>query len=268
MFTTRKVLSYTSCVGIKRPSRYYQSYNDAMIQQYIQQNYPGLPITQNLLDYAMNNSGGGQGDQLDAAIKNSPQYNTMQQTNAQNAYQGAINTAVGGLQTQKTNLASQYGSLLSTVTEEYQPLINQTTASAGAEEARRGLSPDSLLNQQQVQGALQPVYGAEAANAQEIGAGSISDTNTLTQAIANMQAGGAGTASQLPLQYGQLALSQAALPSQIALNQAQGAQASALAKQAQFLPSAPGVSFFNTGNQQVINPALQILKQLGFNLTG
>lgn len=186
---------------------------------------------------------------------------------AQQGYQQALGSAVGGLQTQKSNLANQYGSLLQTVTGEYQPLINQTTASAGAEEARRGLSPDSLLAQQQVQGALQPVYGAEAANAQQIGAGSISDVNTLTQAIANLQAGGAGTASQLPLQYGQLALQQQALPSQLALNQAQAEQASALAKQAQYLPSAAGVSFFNTGNQQVINPALQVLKQLGYNLT-
>lgn len=173
-----------------------------------------------------------------------------QQELAQQQYQSALGSAVGGLQTQKSNLAGQYSDLLKTVTGEYQPLINQTTASAGAEEARRGLSPDSLLNQQQVQGALQPVYGAEAANAQQIGAGSISDTNTLTQAISNMQAGGAGTASQLPLQYGQLALQQQALPSQLALNQAQAQQASSLANASQYLSTGvPGV-LFNSGNGQ------------------
>lgn len=145
-----------------------------------------------------------------------------QQLAAQQAYQAATGSAISGLQTGKANLAQQYSDLLKTVTGEYQPLINQTTANAGAEEARRGLSPDSFLNQQQVQGALQPIYGAEEANAQQIGQGSISDTNTYNQAIANAQLGVAGTSANLPLQYGSLSLSQQLLPSQIALNTAQG----------------------------------------------
>lgn len=243
------------------------SYNTAMIQGYIQQKYPELPISDSFVQNVMNNSSGGDPNQLDQAITSSPQYQQMQATNASNAYQGAINTAVGGLQTQKSNLANQYSDLLKTVTGEYTPLINQATATAGQQEAQRGISPDSALYQQQVQGALQPVYGQEAGAAQTIGAGSIADVNSLTQAIANIQAGGAGTASQLPLQYGSLSLSQQALPSQIAANQAQANQANALAQASKYLPASAGVSFFNTSNQTVSNPALQILKQLGYNLT-
>ncbi len=146
------------------------------------------------------------------------QYQQMQQDNAQSAYAEQTKTAIGGLQTGKAGLSQQYADLLKTVTGEYQPLINQTTATAGEALAKRGLSPDSQLYQTQTQGALQPIYGAEAANAQQIGQGSISDTNTYNQAIAGAQLGVAGTSSQLPLQYGSLSLSQQLLPSQIAGN--------------------------------------------------
>ena len=172
-----------------------------------------------------------------------------QSKDAQNKYQDAINTAVGGLQTQKTNLGQQYSDLLSTVKSEYDPLINSTTATAGAEEAKRGISPDSTLFQQQTQGALQPIYGAQAANAQQIGAGSIAATNTLTQAIAAMQSGAAGTSMNIPLQYGSLALNQSALPSQLALNAAQANQYNSQAKAASYVPTGlPGITFNAANN--------------------
>jgi hypothetical protein len=140
----------------------------------------------------------------------------------QQQYQQQTDSAISGLQTQKGNLVSQYGDLLKTVTGEYQPLINQTTATAGGELAKRGLTPDSTLYQQQTQGALAPVYGQEATNAQQIGQGSINDQNTMAAQIANLQTGVAGTASQLPLSYQTLANQAALIPSQIFANQAQG----------------------------------------------
>lgn len=130
-------------------------------------------------------------------------------TQAENKYQQGINTAVGGLQTQQTNLATQYGNLLSTVTGEYQPLINTATAGANENLAARGITNNSPYYTSNVTSALQPIYGSEAGNAQAIGEGSISDYNTLAQAIAGIQAGGAGTLAQLPLQYGQLQQQQA-----------------------------------------------------------
>lgn len=186
---------------------------------------------QDAQNYANDNSYDGSTGQTALMQKLSPGgYQNYQQTQATQNYQNAVNTAVGGLQTQKTNLADQYGSLLNTVNTQYQPLINQTTETANKELSQRGLTPDSTLYQQQVQGAVAPVYGQEAGNAQQIGLGSINDMNTLAQAIASMQAGGAGTASQLPLQYGSLSLSQQQLPAQLALGSAQAANQSAQAR--------------------------------------
>lgn len=140
---------------------------------------------------------------------------------ANEKYQQQVGTAISGLQTQKSGLAQQYADLLTTVKGEYQPLIDQTTATAGAALANRGLTPDSQLYQQQTQGALAPVYGQEAGNAQQIGAGSISDTNTLAQAIAGLQSGAALNTAQLPLSYGSLAQNASLIPSQIAGNTSQ-----------------------------------------------
>ncbi len=145
-----------------------------------------------------------------------------QQQQAQYNYKQATDTAISGLQTGKSNLGQQYSDLLKTVKGVYDPLISQETQTAGAELSNRGLTPDSTLFQQQTQGALAPIYGQEATNTQQLGQGSISDTNAYNQAIAGLQAGVAGTASQLPLQYGALNLQTQALPSQIFGNLAQG----------------------------------------------
>ena len=165
----------------------------------------------------------GQDWVLDSTDQQQQQQATQQA--AQQQYQQQTQQAIGGLQTQKGNLGQQYSDLLSTVKGEYQPIINQTTATAGQELAHRGLTPDSTLYQQQTQGALAPVYGQEAANAQQIGQGSIADTNSLASQIANLQTGVAGTASQLPLQYQTLANQAALIPSQTFANNAQGSAA-------------------------------------------
>lgn len=123
---------------------------------------------------------------------------------AQQNFQGQAQQGVQTLTTQKNSLADQYAQLLQTVTGIYNPLIQEETQTAGAGEAARGLTPDSQLFQQQVQGALLPVYGSAASNAQAIGQGSISDMNTLAQAIANAQIGVAGTGANIGLDYATL----------------------------------------------------------------
>lgn len=243
------------------------SMNVSMIRDYVNQKYPGLPTDDQSLQRLMDNSRGGDPGYIDQAILSSPSYQQQQTTNAQNAYKAQTDAAVGGLTQGKTDLAGQYADLLKTVKGQYDPLINSTTATAGAALSKRGLTPDSQLFQQETQGALAPIYGAEAGNAQTIGAGSITDTNTYNQAIAAAKMGAAGTASQLPLQYGNLQLAQSALPSQIAANQAQANQANANAKASSFLPVSPGVSFFNTGNNSAVNMAQLLAKSMGFNLT-
>lgn len=169
----------------------------------------------------------------------------LQGIQANKVYQQQSQQAIGGLQTQKASLADQYSDLLKTVKGQYDPLINQETATAQSALAKRGLTPDSQLYQQQVQGALQPVYGAQAANAQQIGQGSINDQNTLAQAIAQLQQGGAQFGATLPLQYGSLALQQQALPSQINLAQNQ-------ANQAKYI-TIPNIGVYDTTSGRVIS---------------
>ncbi len=172
---------------------------------------------------------------------------------AQQTYQAQAGSAVSGLQGQQGSLAGQYADLLKTVKGEYDPLINQTTQTAGAALSKRGLTPDSQLFQQETQGALAPIYGQEAANAQQIGQGSINDVNTLQQALAGVQSGNAQFGATLPLQYGQLALQQQALPSEIAANQGQAAQAQALAKSGVYVPTGiPGITFNSANNQSSV----------------
>lgn len=169
---------------------------------------------------------------------------------AQQLYQQQQGSAIQTLQTGKSNLAGQYSDLLKTVTGEYQPLINQETQTMGAALAGRGLTPDSQLYQQQVQGGLAPVYGQEAANAQQIGAGSISDVNTYNQAISAAQQSGAQFGAQLPLEYGSLSLNQQALPYQLALTAAQAGLTGAQAQAAPYISTGiPGI-LFNSGNGQ------------------
>lgn len=171
-----------------------------------------------------------------------------QQLAAQQQYQAQQGSAISTLQTGKQNLSQQYSDLLSTVKGEYQPLINQETATQGQLLAQRGLTPDSALYQQTTQQALSPIYGQEAANAQQIGAGSINDVNTYNQAISAAQQSGAAFGAQLPLQYGSLSLNQQALPYQLALTAAQARLAGGQAQAAPYISTGiPGI-LFNSGN--------------------
>ncbi len=123
---------------------------------------------------------------------------------AQQNFQGQAQQGVQTLQTQQGNLAQQYAQLLQSVTGIYNPLEQQMTQTAGEAESARGLDPNSQLFQQQVQGALLPVYGSAASNEQAIGQGSINDMNTLAQAIASAQIGVAGTGASIGLDYATL----------------------------------------------------------------
>lgn len=229
-------------------------------------------------DYGQNyqNLGNGQWGLTQGQIQQAQQAEAdAKAKKAQDEYSAAIGTAVSGLQTQKSNLSDQYSSLLATVKGQYDPLINQTTASAGAELSRRGLTPDSALFQKETQGALQPIYGAQAANAQAIGQGSINDVNAITQAIAALQAGAAGTSSQLPLDYGQLglqygnlALGQQSLAQQLAIAQLQANTSKDVARIAQQYQQVPAGNFLvNTTGRTYLNPSA-LMQALGYAAGG
>lgn len=170
---------------------------------------------------------------------------------ATQAYQAGIGSAEQGLQAGSASLSGKYSTLLDSIVGSqgiYQPLISQATQNAGEQETARGLTPDSALYKNQVQGALAPVYGSEASNVASITQGSISDTNTYANAVANLVAGGAGTAATLPLNYGSLALSMAALPANIFSTQAQGSQALTGAR---YIPI-PNVGVYDTQSKSFV----------------
>ena len=224
--------------------------NGAQIQSYINQNYPGLgQLTNEQIQTIQNNAGGGQPGMIDQAIKSSPQYQTYTQQQATNTYNQQQGSAISGLQTQQSNLAGQYGSLLNTVTQQYQPLENQATMMQNEQNASRGLVSNVGNGGTQMLSALNPIYSAQAANAQQIGQGSISDMNTLQQAIASAQQTGAAGAAALPLEYGSLSLAQQALPASIAANQAQANEYNAEAQSAPYVSTnIPGITFDAANN--------------------
>lgn len=167
--------------------------------------------------YAVKDSGNGQYSvqQIDTVAN-------RQSILAQQNYQAQTGSAIAGLTAGSASLGDKYSSLLASVKGVYDPLINEQTANVGAQLAQRGIAPGAGLYDNTVGSFLQPIYGSEASNQQQITAGSISDTNTYANAIASMTAGAAGTSATLPLSYGSLALSQQLLPSQIAANFGQG----------------------------------------------
>ena len=163
-------------------------------------------------------------------------------------YQAAQGSAVQTLQGQKTNLSQQYSDLLKTVNGEYQPLINQATTQENNFLGARGLLSQQGAGGNQMSQALQGIYGQEASNAQALGQGSINDQNTLTQAIAQAQQGGAQFAANLPLQYGSLSMQAQALPSLIAQQQAQAAQ---YQTGANYL-AIPNLGIYDLANRQLL----------------
>lgn len=201
------------------------AYNDAMISGFISKNYPGLPTDPGYISRVMNASQGGDPNFLDQAIKSSPEYQTQQQTQAQQQYQQGISSAISNFKTRQADLPQQYSDLLKTIKEQQGIETQFAEGAANTSLAQRGIDPNSVYGQQQLGSSLLPITSQFLGQETQAQQGSISDTQSLASAIASLQAGGAGTSSQLPLQYGQLALQTQALPSQIALTQANTQQA-------------------------------------------
>lgn len=174
-------------------------------------------FVQNGVIYGVKDNGNGQYSvqQVDTVANRNGQYQEQQ-------YQQQQGSAISTLQTGKQNLAGQYSDLLKTVTGEYQPLIDQATMQQNAQNASRGLVSNVGNGGTQMISALNPIYSAQAANAQQLGAGSISDTNTYNQAISAAQQSGAQFGANLSLNVGSLST---LLPSEAAANYGQANQA-------------------------------------------
>lgn len=148
----------------------------------------------------------------------SPQY---QQQQAQQKYQAGIDSAVLGLQSQGTSLDAQYKSLLNDVLGQGTVAMNTVTGATNEELARRGITNNSYLYGQEMGSAQLPVQVANQTAVGSLGFTEAQLQNALAANIASLKAGGAGTAAELPLSYGSLALANAANIANIGLTQAQ-----------------------------------------------
>lgn len=138
---------------------------------------------------------------------------SLQQMQVQ-ANQPAIQT----LQGQQNNLAASYGSLLSSVMSAGSSATNYFTGAAAANLGARGILPSSQLGQQTIGSAILPISTQTQGAIGSVGLGSAQDINQLARQIASLQAGNVqGAITGAPALAGL-----AALPSQIALNTAQG----------------------------------------------
>lgn len=243
--------------------------NGAQIQGYINQNYPELgQLTNEQIQVIQNNAGGGQPGMIDQAIKSSPQYQAYTTTQAQQQYQQGINTAVTGLQNQQTSLQQSYGSLLNDVMGQGTVAMNTADQAQNALLASRGITTSSAMGGTALSSAQLAVQQANQAASGSIGLGSAQDINAIQQSIAGIQAGAAGTAAQLPLEYGSLANATNLNTSQIALNAAQGQEYQNIG-QAELYPTlntGQGQSLYNISNGSIIG-LQQLAQQLGYNIT-
>src|ERR1035437_1542969 len=150
--------------------------------------------------------------------------------NAQGAYKEGINNAVSGLQAQGTNLDTQYGDLLTKVLGQGTVAMNTATTGENNYLASRGLQSNNGRGLNDMSSAQLAVSQSNQAAASNLSYTEAGLKNTLAQTIAGIQAGGAGTAVQIPLDYGSLALAQAANVANISLAGANTAAANTSAR--------------------------------------
>lgn len=242
------------------------SLNTAQIGQIAQQY--GLNLDPGMLQNVQNNSQGGADEaSVIQALQNLPQYQQQVQGSATAKYQAGINTAVGGLQGQQSNLAQSYGSLLNSVMGQGSVAENTATAGENAYLASRGLVSNAGAGNTQLSQAQLAIQAQNQAAAGSIGAGSAQDISAIQQSIAGIQAGGAGTELNIPLNYGSLALAQQLLPSQISANQSQSALQNAQAQAAKYQSLPQGGNLYNIANGSIVG-IQNILKSLGVNIVG
>ena len=185
---------------------------------------------------------GNPGSDWTPEVQSSPSNNGGQ---AQTDYQAAIGTAVSGLKEAGTNLDTQYGSLLQNVLGQGTVAMNTVTTGENNLLGARGITNNSPLYSAQMGSAQLPVQVANQTATSNLGYTQAGLKLSLANQIAGLTAGGAGTAVNIPLQYGSLALAQAANTANIF-----GAYAAGSANQ--FIPI-PGLGVYDLVNKKIIS---------------
>ena len=200
-----------------------------MAQNMNQANIGLLPLWKSLgntgdLPAGWNGPGGSTSNPNNSAT---PVYTPPDPAIAKADYQAGIGSAVSSLQTQGTNLDTQYSDLLGKVMGVGTVAMNTATTGENNLLASRGIVNNSPLYSSQMTSAQLPVTTAVQGQIGSLGYTQAQLKNTLANNIASIQAGGAGTMAGLPLSYGSLALSSAANLANISLAGSQASQAGA-----------------------------------------
>ncbi|MHB9161542.1 MAG: hypothetical protein ACYC6W_11770 [Nitrosotalea sp.] len=128
----------------------------------------------------------------------------------QQQYQQGVNTAVSSLKDQGNSLDTQYSDLLNKILGQGSVAMNTATTAENNYLGARGLQSQTGVGQNDLSQAQLGVQTQNQAAVGSLGYTQAQLKNELANNIANLQAGGAGTAATLPLQYGSLAMNQAA----------------------------------------------------------
>ncbi len=97
--------------------------------------------------------------------------------------------AISTLQGQKSDLAGRYQDLLDSITAAEEPAVNSATVATSSELAKRGITNDSTLGQQELAKNLLPVTTTFGQLKSQTGLAETQDLNTLAANIASLQAG-------------------------------------------------------------------------------
>lgn len=146
------------------------------------------------------------------------------------AYNAAIGSATGFLNTAGTNLDTQYSDLLNKVLGVGSQAMNTATLGENNLLASRGITNNSPLYSREMTYAQLPVTSQVQGALGTLGYNQAQQKLALAGNIAGLVAGGAGTAAGLPLSYGSLALANAANIANISYLGSQAAQAGAAAR--------------------------------------
>ena len=234
-----------------------------MAQNMNQANIGLLPLWRSLgntgdLPVGWNGPGGNTSTNTSSSTPSTPSIDPIALAGSLQQMQVQANQpAIATLGSQQSSLKDQYTSLLNSVLGQGSVNQNLTIAGANSELAKRGITGDSFLANQTIGSALLPVTAQNQMAAAQVGQGSAQDLNQLAAEIAGLQAGNVQGAIGAAPAFAGLA----ALPSQIALTQAQ-------TKAAPFVPIQQGGFLFGPDSGTLINPMLMALKQLGINITG
>lgn len=149
---------------------------------------------------------------------------------AQSQLQSSINQGVSTLQSGIAPLKQRYNDILSSMNTAQEGAIKQAQTASSQEFGRRGISTQSGMYDQYVQGQTLPINAAYEQSKANTGLAATTAENDINSLIANLISGGGQNVANLGLNYAQLGQAQNQFEQSNALEQQKLAQALQIAQ--------------------------------------